>query len=751
MIDITYKSRADVARILTNELTHTTKPVYSPDNPKKVVGEPVYKTGIGLDTESTTIKHYDKKHYKWIVDSCFCYTYQISIGTKYYAIYRTIEEVIAFFRILNQILKSKNDMSMSIGEPCAKCWIWVANLSHEWSFIKYQMCNNFALQKCFAKSNRDVLYCDFGRFMLRECIGLFGHSLADIAKNWTTTQKLKGDLDYDLIRTHETPLSEKEKQYCINDVLILAEMHEAVISAYKQDNGGVILPNTSSGFVRLKLKNAIRNDVDLSEEREIFNLNKCMTGNREIKTNLAYLCRQNKDLFYSKYQWETCRIYAYCGGLCGSNIDYVGKTLHNIQCVDLTSDYPAQLLHKKFPSGKLTKISKNEFSDALHGKRPFLMMCKIIKMESKTHHATFSQHKALNYENPVYIEHYGKIKNMIVYNGKIRRAYNVIAILSDVDLKSYDMIYDLQFTPITIYRFDRYTNIPSWLATSIIHDYITKSKLKIAGLSNTLEYYDSKRNVNTYYGVLATRPSDMYDEFINGIFEPSKEFSYNEMRCNTWLNPYIAFWCTAYARQILMYFISKYPDLIVQYDTDSLYYITKNGEPLKQEIEKYNAHITAKNERKFKNNPDKNLLMTLGTWDFENTYINFLAMGAKKYIKQDKENGIQTVIAGLPKMAIPSEIANEHIKKPFTYYNSLRKYIDTDGKNQTIIIKHQYANKFASVYNDTEFVSCETITDYMGNTAEQKTGCYHAIVPIDFTLAMKQDYCRCALQLHNAL
>ena len=62
-------------------------------------------------------------------------------------------------------------------------------------------------------------------------------------------------------------------------------------------------------------------------------------------------------------------------------------------------------------------------------------------------------------------------------------------------------------------------------------------------------------------------------------------------------------------------------------------------------------------------------------------------------------------------MAIPSEIANEHIKKPFTYYNSLRKYIDTDGKNQTIIIKHQYANKFASVYNDTEFVSCETITD----------------------------------------
>ena len=148
------------------------------------------------------------------------------------------------------------------------------------------------------------------------------------------------------------------------------------------------------------------------------------------------------------------------------------------------------------------------------------------------------------------------------------------------------------------------------VATSIIHDYITKSKLKIAGMSNTLEYYDSKRNVNTYYGVLATRPSDMYDEFINGIFEPSKEFSYNEMRYNTWLNPYIAFWCTAYARQILMYFISKHPDLIVQYDTDSLYYITKNGEPLKQEIEKYNTHITAKNERKFKNNPDKKLLMT---------------------------------------------------------------------------------------------------------------------------------------------
>ena len=41
---------------------------------------------------------------------------------------------------------------------------------------------------------------------------------------------------------------------------------------------------------------------------------------------------------------------------------------------------------------------------------------------------------------------------------------------------------------------------------------------------------------------------------------------FDDIRNNFWLNPYIAFYCTSYARAVLMHFIARYPDEIVQYD-----------------------------------------------------------------------------------------------------------------------------------------------------------------------------------------
>lgn len=747
LTDITNLKKSDLIILLNELIQDTTAPIYSPDNPEKVIARPIYTTGIGLDTESTTITHYDEKTKKTIVDKCFCYTYQISVGEHHYAIYRTPEQLLMFIACLNSLLESRNRKHAEYGEPIPECIIWVANLSHEWSFLKYRLTDDYDISKCLAKSNRDVLNIDFGNFVLRECIGLFGHSLSDIAKNWTVTQKLKGDLDYDLIRTSETPLTDQEKQYCINDVIILSEMHTAVLNAYKQNNGGVVLPNTTSGFVRLKLKESIRNDDDLTAEREQYNFKH---PKKQVKTNLQYLCKQNHRLFIDQYQWSICRTYGYCGGLCGSNIDYAGKTQHNVQCVDLTSDYPAQLLHKRYPAGALRKGKMDQWDNILKSNKPYFVLARIKKLDSKSHHATMSKHKVLNMSNDTYIEHYGAVRNLIVYNGKIRRAENLIVLLNDVDIRAYGHIYkQFEMSPIAVYYFDRYEKIPKWLFNSIVSDYVTKAKLKIAGMNDTVEYTDAKRNINTYYGVLATKSSELYDEFLNGIFEPSKEWSYNEMTWNTWLNPYIAFWCTSYAREILMYFIGHFPDAVVQYDTDSLYYIQSKGKQLKQAIDNYNEYITKQNERIFKNNPDRELFLSLGTWDYENLYINFLPMGAKKYIKQDKKHGIQTVVAGLPKTAIPAEIANKDIKKPFEHYNSLQKYICSDGRTPKIVIEHHFANKFASAYNDDTIVSRETITDYLGNTCKQQMGCYHAIVPIDFTLAMKKDYCDQILKIEN--
>lgn len=752
MFDFTNYTQQQIYMLLSNLFTETTKPVYSPDDENKVIGEPIYIRGIGFDTESTTLKHTIKikKHEKTVIDHCFLYTYQLAIGTVeeiengdyYYAIYRTYEDFLNFIAVLDKVLEMKNKARDAEKTPRAKCWFWVGNLSHEWSFIKYDMCNRFNLQKCFAKSARDVMTLDFGNFVFRECIGLFGHSVAHIGKTWCKTQKLTGDVDFNLIRHEKTKLTEKDKNYMINDALILTEMHGRIIKQYLQKNGGLIIPTTASGFVRMMLKDAIRNDADLTERRDAMNFNR----KKPIKTNFQLLTLLNRSLFVNDTQWSLCRNFGYNGGLSGSNIDVVGKELTNVQCIDLTSDYPAQLLHKKYPSGRLKEKDLSEWENVKNSGKPFFVVAHISEIKSKSHHATLSKHKVLNIKHDWYKEKYGEPKDIIVYNGKIRQAKNIIVVLNDVDLRAYVNIYKFKVSPLKIWQFDNYRKIPVWLANCIIDTYAKKAMLKLQGLKDTIEYNDAKRDVNTFYGVLATRLTDLYNVFKDGLFEPEKEKTFKDIKRETWLNPYIAFYCTSYAREILMSFIGKYPDLIIQYDTDSLYYTKKNCEELEKDINKYNDKIIALNEKIFKKHPNKDLFLSLGTWDFEACYTRFLALGAKKYIKQD-EKGIHTVIAGLPKKAIPKEIEECKINKPFTHYNVLRKFIEESDK--AIIIKHAFADKFASVYNDNPYPYYIDVTDYQGVTHKQRITSFHAITEIDFTLSMSKEFLTECLHIQN--
>lgn len=717
------------------------------DNGKTLIPS-YFKCGIGFDTESTTIFEERTKEVKDadtgekktitvnVITDCYCYIYQVAVGESV-EFYRTSYE---FFNFLKE-LKAAVDKYNKIYDGRTKAIIWVANLAHEWSFIKYGLTKLFKVNKYFAKSPRDILYIDLGFCEFRECIGLFGHSLADIAKNWTQTQKLKDDLDYSLTRTRITELSETEKAYCRNDVIILTEMHTAVFKAYTQDNGSIVIPYTRSGFVRLKLKNAINCDSDLTEQRTECIENYTKDG-KPLKNNVALLKKKNRKLFESAEQWNICRKWGYSGGLCGSNIDFVGKLQHNIYCADLTSDYPAQFVHEKYPCGELKQVNRRKWPGVLSSGRPFFVVLQIQNIESKTHHATLSKHKVLNYKPP-YNEIYGEPIDDVIYNGKIRKAKNIIVVWNDIDLKAYEMIYKITYRPLVAWQFSGYNKLPAWLINSMLEDYEKKAVLKKEGQKDTVLYRDSKSNVNTYYGVCATRPQNTYDKFVDGLFEPEKLKDFSDIKYNTWLNPYFAFWCTSYARKILMTFISKFPDNIIQYDTDSLYY--RDCDELKTAIDKYNKNIIEKNQRLFKDNPHKELLLDLGTWDIEKCYVDFLPLGAKKYIKRDSNGTLTTVIAGLPKSSIPDKIIKEGIKKPFDYFNPLKRFIDEN--TYKIIIEHLFTGKFASVYDDRPDTYYKTITDYQGNSILQECGCYHALQPVDFTLSLAYEYLQEILNL----
>ena len=709
---------------------------------------PLFKIGCAYDTESSTLQHKEIDHYKkdktpvyhTVVDTCFCYSYQFAIG-EYYAIYRRRE---AFLMCLTTLVDTVKKLTARPEFENAVLCIWCANMAHEWAFIKGDLMGRYNITKLFAKTARDAMLIQIEKCVeFRECLGLFGRSLADISKHWCEKfGKLVGGLDYDLVRTSETDLTETDRDYMRNDVLSLTEMHTNVIAYYTQKNGCCKLPYTSSGFVRMALKNAIRNDERLTEERENFNFYR----REPVETNIEYLKIKNRRSVVSAYQWDICRNYSYSGGLCGSNIAYVGKILNNVICADITSDYPAQMVQKQFPTGRLTRVNPSKYDAVKAAKKPFFALLKIKRMTSKSRHATFSKHKIINGDKTSpFAEIYGTPEKLIIYNGKVLEGENMIVCWNDIDIAAYNEIYEINGGCLDLWVFDRYARAPQWLTDTMCNDYVNKALLKAAGKQNTQDYNEAKRNVNTYYGVLATRDHDVNDAVDGKLnFTNSKTKSFEKKARDFWLNPYIAFWVTSYARTILMHFISRFPDAIVQYDTDSLYYLRSKGKDLEKALNEYNAEILSINRRRFRNHPNREIFDTLGQWDFDEVYKKFLPMGAKKYIKQD-DAGIHTVIAGLPKKAIPAEIQARGISQPLTYYNPLVRYIN--GLSPVVIIQHMFAHKFASVYNDDITTRYETITDYNGKTALQAVSSYHAITPIDFTLSIGVDFLKHALHV----
>lgn len=692
------------------------------NNAKKRVSkntEYYFECGGGYDTESTTVLDSDKTPLY-----AFVYHVQIMINGHYITT-RYIDDITDFFINLSEYLRQKDNK--------AKLIIWVANLSHEWAFFKKQLAKTGDL-KIFAKSKRQILkitICD--NIELRECIGLFGVSLSDIAKNHTVTQKLKGDLDYTLYRTPETPLTESDNHYMYNDVKILDELSHKAFEIYTKKAQKI--PLTKTGALRNKCKSKIK--------------------------AMKWIYDQNEKLLPNNVDdYVKMRRFLYNGGLCGGNTFYNGKKLNNVICCDLTSDYPAQMLHNMFPSGELIELVKP--SDIVnYSWHNYIIDVTFNHIESKSIHCSVSEEKIMN----------GKtIKHAVKNNGKILYAENVRLMLNEIDLKTLKLMYNLGDVKINrAWYFTHSSKIPKYLYDCITEDYQTKNELKKQGLTETLEYLLSKQNVNSYYGMCATRLYDCnytydindtsminettgdaeLDELIKKGLTNTKEYKrlkqmqYEKLKSHVWLNPYIAYWTTSFARNILCQFISKYPDLIIQYDTDSIYFCidknmcdVKRVEMLKKDIADYNNKILIKNTFLFKSNPN---FKTLGQWDIGQPYKHFKTLGAKRYIYEKQDGSIKTVVAGLVKGTLQKQAAENNIDV-FDFFTDEMTIATTNSE------------KLASVYNDDD-IGLQPVTDYLGNTTNVYIGTYHALYNIEFTLMLAHDLSQLisAMEIEKAL
>ena len=130
--------------------------------------------------------------------------------------------------------------------------IYVHNLSFDFSFFRKWL----EWENVFASKSRSPIYALSKNGIEFRCsYMLSGYKLELIAERHLQKYhvlKMVGDLDYDLIRHSETPLTDKELCYCLNDVkVIVAYIQEKIES----ENGIQNIPLTKTGYVRRYCRN----------------------------------------------------------------------------------------------------------------------------------------------------------------------------------------------------------------------------------------------------------------------------------------------------------------------------------------------------------------------------------------------------------------------------------------------------------------------------------------------------------------
>lgn len=613
---------------------------------------PYINVGAGFDCETSQFDDHKQytigsPEYRNALHS-MVYIWQFSVGKDIY-ICRDINLIENFLIQL--------DHACSV-HPNAKLIIWVANIKYEWSYFKHIFKSH--VTKVFAKSKNDIVTFDMlSHLQFRECLGAFGNSLADVAKNYTKTQKLKGDLDYDLIRTPVTPLTTDELQYCINDVAILSELTPVAHEMYTLK--GDKIPLTQTGIVR----NAILKEYAPNP------------------VTRKMLFDQNKPLLGSQTEYNYYRKYVYSGGLTHSNFKYVGQELKDVHCYDLTSAYPWALNTQNYPAGDMIKVTdKSQFHDAFSHKHWF-MKITLSDVQSKSTHSTVSIHKVIGVTNPV------------IDNGRIYRADTLTAYFTEIDWLNFKAIYNFDTRHSCIHEITYFTKsvrVPKAIL-NVMNDWYKKKTILKPNADKTPEnkklYKRLKQLINSCYGMFVTALYESNYEWSEELEELSESVSTWDDASNTYFNPWFGYYCTAYVRARLIEMISRFPDSIVQYDTDSIYCLPNKA------LDDYVAMV---NERTYKSCTETITTpecWDLGAWDNDGEYSKFICLGSKRYIGEHPDGSLKITFAGANADDIKKQ-AKENNMTVFEY----AKYINIDENISNKMGAFHFSDTYSALVKD---------------------------------------------------
>ena len=588
--------------------------------------------------------------------------------------------------------------------------IFCRNLETEFQYMR----GWFDWENVFAVKERRPVYAVTKQGLEFRCSYILsGESLETSGKKLHTykIQKLVGDLDYSLYRHSQTPLTDAERSYAINDVRV----DVAYIQEKMDDVDGLItrLQLTKTGYVRKYMR-----DLCFYTGSHKKNGWKMLS----FKKRMSYLTLDPDEYIMQRRCFQ--------GGFTHVGARYSGTVQYDVDSWDITSSYPYQMIANKYPMSKGEKIT-------IHSKEEFV---KNIKLYCCVFDVEFTNLCVKDHvpDCPLSRSKCFKVHgNVIENNGRVARCDGtLVTTITNVDWTIYENFYTWDKFRIGVFYRYRRGYLPKEIVTGILDLYEKKTTLK--GVPDReQEYMLSKENINSCYGMIVTDICRDENSYIDGkwsnkpcdVVEEIEKYNKNPRRFIFY--PWGIF-VTAYARLQLFRAIYAVGEHGHYYsDTDSCKVV--HGDDFKQWFIDENARLTDKLNRALDYHKIdrsrgcpvtiKGVSKPLGVWDYETRYKRFKALRAKAYMVET-DDGINITVSGVNKRTAVPYLVSRY-KDPFKAFDDC------------LVIPPEYTGKLTHIYLDEPITG--ELTDYTGITAPfyERSGIHMEKAGYEMSLALQ--------------
>lgn len=569
-----------------------------------------------------------------------------------------------------------------------KAVIYVHNINFEFQFLR----NLSPVETIFAKKAHNALRVVFSRWKnleFRCSYALTRLSLDNWAKHLTEIgmpiEKKVGYLEYNVLRTPFTKMTENELIYCEYDIRIMT----AGLRGYLKKYGTVHdIPLTQTGEIRKKVlqiskKNGYVDDVARMQPRT-----------------------------YNEYQFLE-RVKR--GGDSHASYLYAGDVLRNLRCLDYSSSYPFTMATTKTPIERYVRCAEFCKTDD----KAYILYLRFKKIKTLVPLTYIPSSKCEVLVNPV--------KD----NGRVMYADELNLWCTKEDFLIIEKTYIWEKIEILDIHSARTNYMNSGIVKLLFYEFYGKTTMKnVKGLE--ADYAAKKEFINSIYGmsISALCHDTVTFNNITGVFgldfknlnEYNNELEKAILRRKNGLPFSFGLNSVTQSRKMLWdgFEVLGYNN-VVYYDTDSYKgYFT--DEAIKT-IDDRNRRITKECAKRNDIPMDIAFPKTqdgreefLGHLTEEKGYCEFKTLGAKKYVYvKEGEKNVNIAIAGLP-------------KKACTFFKSVN-----DLKNG-LEVPRQNANKMCVQYLEKQ----PTVKFKDGYVMSFVKGC--ALVPIGFKVSLAEDY-----------